>query len=136
MIDTAHIKPKIQEIAEKYGLSLVVLFGSQATGQTHKESDIDVAYQSDQKISFDEEIQIDADLIELFKNNDVQLVNVKKASPLFLKKIVENAIVLYEKNRGIFTDLLLYSLRMYEEAGVLFDLRDHYLKHKILQYQG
>ena len=30
------VKPKIAELAEKYDLKLVVLFGSQVTGKTHK----------------------------------------------------------------------------------------------------
>lgn len=136
MINIDTIKPQIMKLAEKYGLSLVLLFGSQATGKTHNESDIDIAYLSPQKITFEEEINIDTDLIEIFKNNEVQLVNVKKASPLFMKKIVEESIVLYEKDRSIFTDLLLYSIRIYEEAKVLFDLRRHYLDYTINKYQN
>ena len=31
-------------LANKYNLKLLVLFGSQATGQTHEDSDTDIAY--------------------------------------------------------------------------------------------
>ena len=136
MINIDAIKTRIETLAEKYDLSLLLLFGSQATGKTHKESDVDVAYLSSEKIAFEEEVNIDTDLIEIFKNNEVQLVNIKKASPLLLKKIVEGCIILYEKDRSIFTDLILHSKRMYEEAGPLFDLRRHYLDYKINSYQN
>ncbi len=136
MINIEAIKPKTKTLAEKYGLSLILLFGSQVTGKTHKESDVDIAYLSSRKFSFDEESNIDTDLIEIFKNNEVQLVNIKKASPLFMKKIVEKCIVLYEEDRSIFTDLILHSIRMYEESSALFDLRRHYLDYKINSYQN
>lgn len=35
-------REKIKEVAEKYDLEFVVLFGSQATGQTHQKSDVDL----------------------------------------------------------------------------------------------
>ena len=34
-------REKIKSVAQKYDLEFVVLFGSQATGQTHSKSDID-----------------------------------------------------------------------------------------------
>lgn len=37
-------KHKIEKISQKYSLDLLLLFGSQVTGQIHKESDFDVAY--------------------------------------------------------------------------------------------
>ena len=51
MIDMDKIKPQIKELAEKYGLKLVMLFGSQASGKTHKESDVDFAFTADEYIS-------------------------------------------------------------------------------------
>src|SRR3989304_4410466 len=36
------IKLKIANLAEKYNLTLVILYGSQASGEVRKESDIDV----------------------------------------------------------------------------------------------
>jgi len=35
-------REKIEKIAKKYNLELMVLFGSQATGQTHSRSDVDL----------------------------------------------------------------------------------------------
>ena len=128
------IKPKIAKIAEKYGMDLVVLFGSQATGQTHEESDIDIAYLGGKNISFDEEIAADSDLIEAFKRDDVQLVNLKKAPPLLMKEIVDHAIILYEREKSIFDSIFILAQRMFDEAKVLFDLRRHYLDYKLKEY--
>ena len=39
-------KNEMAEIAEKYGLDFIVLFGSQATGRTHPKSDVDIGLHS------------------------------------------------------------------------------------------
>ena len=42
----------IEEVAKKYDVSLIVLFGSQAKGNTHKHSDTDVAFLPNKNLSF------------------------------------------------------------------------------------
>ena len=68
-------------IAEENGLSLVLLFGSQATGKTHKESDIDVAYLSDKPLDLMAEARLIEDLRPIFRSNAVDIVDLKKAPP-------------------------------------------------------
>lgn len=133
-MDFAKVKPHIAKLAKKYGLTLVVLFGSQATGHTHKESDVDVAYISDRKLSFDEEVLLNTDLTEVFRNDKVSLVNLKTASPLLLKQVVMNAAVLYEKHPSLFNEFYLLALRLYDEAKPLFELRRDFLNYKISKY--
>ena len=132
---TSEGKEKIKGVAKRQNLALVALFGSQTSGFTHKESDVDIAYLSDKKLSFEEEVILNADLISVFQNDKISLVNFKKAPPLLLKQIVSNAVVLYEKRPHLFTEMFLYALRMYEEAAPLFALREHYLARKINEYQ-
>jgi len=122
-------------IAKKHDLTLVVLFGSQVSGFTHKESDVDIAYLSDSKLSFDDEVRLNAALMEVFKNDAVSLVNLKTAPPLLLKQVVTNAVVLYERTPHLFTHIFIIALRMYEEAMPLFELRSHYLAKKINAYK-
>ena len=49
MIIADKIKPQIKKLAEKHGLSLVILFTlvRRSRAKTHKESDYDFAYLSD-----------------------------------------------------------------------------------------
>lgn len=129
------INKKIKDLAEKYDLSLVLLFGSQVTGNTHSESDFDVAYVSNKKLTFDDEVKFNTSLTDVFRNDKVSLVNLKTASPLLAKQIVMNCKIFYEKKGHLFSDLLTYTLRTYEEASPLFDLRRHYLNYKMNQYK-
>lgn len=127
-------KPAIKELAEKYQLSLVLLFGSQVTGETHPESDFDIAYYANRKVDFNDKIMINTILTGILENINVQLVDAKTASPLLLKKIVTQAIVLYEGYPHLFDELYIYAQRMYGEAEPLFELREHYVTNKIKNY--
>ena len=134
-MDFEAVKPKIAELAKRYGLTLVVLFGSQVTGKTHRESDVDVAYMSERKLSFDDEAFLNFNLTEIFHNDKVSLVNMKAASPLLLKQVVTNAVVLHERTPHLFVEMFLYGLRIYEEAQPIFELRDSYLTRRLNEYK-
>lgn len=122
------------KLADEFGLCFVVLFGSRATGQTHPESDFDIAYSADRKVDFDEEIKINTRLTEILGNINVQLVNMKTAPPLLLKRITGQAVVLYESRPHLLDELYIYARRVYEEAQPLFELREHYVNHRIKNY--
>jgi len=75
-------KNKIKEVAEKYHLNLVLLFGSRATGRTHKESDFDVAYLPQKNLNYDDEIDINFQFTNIFRHDRVDTVDMRKAPPL------------------------------------------------------
>lgn len=134
MVFTEKMNQAIAKLADTYSLSLVVLFGSQATGKTHKESDVDVAYYSHSKLNFDQEISLNADLTGIFKNDKLSLVNLKIASPLLAKEIVSHGIVIYTDDSSLFGQLYARAFRMYEEAKPIFELRRHYINNRLKEY--
>ncbi len=81
------LKPQIKELAERYGLSLVVLFGSQATGATHPKSDVDIAVLSTQ--TFDRDKRHDG-FWDIFKRDDVEMVNMGTASPTMMYVLIRD----------------------------------------------
>lgn len=128
---TPDIQVKVAEVARKYDLSLVLLFGSQATGNTHKESDVDIAYLSEAPLSLGDESKLVVDLIQIFRSEVVDLTSIRGASPLLLREIVRTGKVLFERTPSLFTSLYAYALRIYEEAQPLFELRSAFLKKRI-----
>ena len=81
-MDIETIQPKIKELAGKYHLSLVLLFGSRATGKIHARSDFDVAYLSEKPLDLMDEARMLCDLMPIFRSDKIDLVNLKKAPPL------------------------------------------------------
>lgn len=133
MIDIDKIKPQIKELAEKYGLSLVVLFGSQVAGKTHKESDVDFAFTADKYISPRETTEIIFDFTRGLKTGvNVELVNLKNASPLLLKQIAMRSLLMYEKEPHLYNLFKIYAIKRYIEERKFLKFRDLSL-NKFLQ---
>ncbi|OGF22150.1 hypothetical protein A2Y83_00925 [Candidatus Falkowbacteria bacterium RBG_13_39_14] len=94
-------KAKIKEIAEKYDINTVYLFGSQAIGDIHENSDYDFAAQFSENIKenkyFDLKLKIMSDIMRLVKSDKVDLVILnEQKSPLALKyRIIKDGKVLF-----------------------------------------
>ncbi len=125
------------DIARTYGLSVVLLFGSRVTGQTHKESDYDIGYTSAKPLSFDEQGLLISDLMRVVRVSDermIDLVNLRTAPPLLLHLATSNALVLYEDEPTAFATLQAYAFARYMETVPIRQanyerLRTIYLTH-------
>lgn len=127
-------RARVSTIAEKYRLSLVLLFGSQASGKTHKQSDIDIAVLSEKELSLREMGELTLVFVQALKTNDIDLVDLKTAPPLLLKQVAANAVLLYESKPLVFSTFRVYALKRYMEARPLFKLREEALS-RFLNYQ-
>jgi len=121
MTQIESLKPKIKELAEKHGLSLVVLFGSQATGATHPKSDVDIAVLS--STNFDRSKLTD-DLTDIFKRDDIEVINMAEASPTMMYVLVRDGKLLYENKIGAFLKWKFYAIRVWIDTAWLRHLRD------------
>lgn len=120
------LKDRVAKLAEKYGLRLVFLFGSQVTGRTHKESDFDFGYISSRELSITDEGYLIIDLMPVAKVRDerlINLVNFKKASPLLLYSALNNAQLLFEDKPGFFSNIQAYAFKLFVETQPLYRLK-------------
>ena len=113
---------------ETYGLSLIVLFGSAATGKTHKGSDIDIAVRAKDELSLMDEARLIGEFCKLFKRNDVEIVNLAHAQPLLLREIATNGRPLFQENPFLFGRFQIYALRRYFEAAPIFKMKEQQLE--------
>jgi len=132
--DIDKIKQGTAQLADKYKLSMVLIFGSRASGKTHSGSDIDIAYLSSVSLSLEDESRLSLDLADILKTNLIDLVSIRASSPLLLKEIADNAVVLYESEKSLFSEFRIYSFKKYFESKRLFELRSDYLKKRLGQY--
>lgn len=129
------ITPEKQEIirkmADKYGLNLVLLFGSQVKGKTRKESDYDVAYLADRKLSFGDEGEVIINLAKIIGARDERLINLSdigKAGALLLKEIFDKHQVLFCADRNIYDSYKIFSVKNFLENRPIFDLRNYLIE--------
>jgi len=121
-------KKEIGEIAQKYGLDLVVLFGSQATGRTHPKSDVDIGYTAPKSLEFKTQVEILAELFRVLDRDDVEFVNLQRVSPVMKKIVADEGVLLYEREAGSFQFFCMYAFKLYVETSVLRELRYQSLK--------
>jgi|ASRP01.1.fsa_nt_gi predicted nucleotidyltransferase len=117
---TQIILEKLKDIDKK----IVYIFGSYAKKENTKDSDIDIAFYSENEYdSF--EIFLLAQEISAKIKKEVDLVQLKKSSTVFQKEVVENGIYIYEKSsteREKF-ELLVYKkyFKLNEERKEIID---------------
>lgn len=126
-------KELLGKIAQKYFLELVLLFGSRLKDKKylHQESDFDVAYLSKNDLDLMEEAQLIVDLTPIFKSENIDLVNLKKAPPLLFYAITKNCRVVYEKKSLTFAFLRAYAFKKYVETKPLYEAKFEKLKEAI-----
>ena len=132
IIDMIEITPEKQEIikkiAEKYGLKLMLLFGSQVKGKTHKESDYDIAYLSDKKLSFEDEGRMIIDLAGIVGARDERLINladIRKAGALLLKEIFDHHQIIFSADQNTYDSYKIFAVKNFFDSRPIFDLRDY-----------
>ncbi|MFP4686902.1 MAG: type VII toxin-antitoxin system MntA family adenylyltransferase antitoxin [bacterium] len=99
-VDTGYI----QESCKKNGIELLLLFGSVAREKEHRSSDIDFAYRSKKRLEFSREMEFKNSLKTIFdlKDYSVDLVYIKEADPLLLKKISEDAFLIFGSEKDFY----------------------------------
>lgn len=110
------IKPSIATIAEKYGLDFVVMYGSQATGRTHAESDVDIGVISRGRV---DRFKLMSEMDQVFERDDVSVVDLSTASPTLMRAIVVDGKLLYEREPVLFLRWKFYAIRTWMETDWL-----------------
>ncbi len=120
------IRLGIAEIAEKFGLSLVVLFGSVAAGADRPDSDIDIGVQfKDGDPGLSRTLDVQAELSNLFRERDVDLSILNRADPFFMKKIAERCEFVYEEP-GKASAFLLLAFKRYQDHRKYLEMERDY----------
>ena len=132
MIDTKKLSVKIQELAPHYGIEAAVLFGSQARGEPHRESDIDIAVTGAHgRVDFSVLIDFTSRLGTELHTNAIEVVDMNASSPIFRKQIADDGIVLYQKSETIFANFIMRAYALYFGSKPFLRLREQWLKESL-----
>jgi predicted nucleotidyltransferase len=120
--------PDLAEIAARYGLRLVLQYGSTVSGRTHARSDLDIAVLFEGDGASRADIAgLHADLQRLHEGREVDLALLNHADPLFLKKILERCRLLFGSPRAL-AELRMYGFRRYQDHRRFLALERPYVK--------
>lgn len=129
------VEKKIKKIANKYGIRLLLIFGSQVSKKTHQLSDIDIGVLfKNNQINLERYSNLLNDLQEIFPEKEVDLAIVNNADPLFLAKIVENCQLLFGRKKDL-DKLKLYSFHQFCDYQKYFNLEEKFAHRLIKEFK-
>ncbi|MBI5418668.1 MAG: nucleotidyltransferase domain-containing protein [Deltaproteobacteria bacterium] len=111
----AETRDAASAVARKQGITLVLLFGSFAAGNAGEESDVDIAVRfRDRKPTLRRLLDVQRELSGIFPGRKIDVASLERADPLFMKKIGERFLVLYEEP-GEADAFLLLAFKRYQD---------------------
>lgn len=122
-LDIAKLMELIKPIAQDHGVSVVALFGSQARGEAHDKSDIDIAILTQNDYQKAESALWHA-LTDALKRDDIEFIDLSKASPTTMYTVVRDGVLMYERSTGSFMKWKFYAIRVWIETAWYRKLRD------------
>jgi predicted nucleotidyltransferase len=120
------IKEKLAPLFQEEGLQLVLLFGSVALEKTRKQSDIDLAFLYDEQIDI---LALTNKVIRLLNTDNIDVVDLRHASPLLMISAVRQGMLLYERTPGLFNSFYSLAFRRYIDTKKMRDAQGKAIKH-------
>lgn len=116
------IKKDIEKLCKEFQLKFLVLFGSQASGKTHKKSDVDIGIYPENGVH--DLAELEQKLASIFHTSHIDLVNLKEAGPLLQKEVALKGNILYEKEKASFSLFQMYAVSAYYDFQPYLKLRE------------
>lgn len=109
------MKQKASIIAKFYKLKLLVYFGSYGTKYYGPNSDIDIAYLSEEPLTPQDKMELLKDLIIAHQKSEIDLVDLQTAEPILRFEVAKDGRVLFEKESGVFQHYALFYIKNFWE---------------------
>ena len=124
--DPVHeIKRKLTPLFQEEALQIVLLFGSTALGRFHKRSDIDLAFLFDRPTDI---VLLTNKVIRLLGTDRVDVVDLRRSSPLLTYAAVSQGTLLYERSSGLFATIYSLAFRRYQDTKKIREAQDRVVK--------
>ena len=108
-------KPDFVETARRYGIRLVLQFGSTVAGTAHPMSDVDIAVQFDHPdVSLRVLVEVSEELEKLIPDKKIDLAVLNRADPLFLKQVMDRCRLLFGRPQDL-ARLRMYAFKYYQD---------------------
>jgi predicted nucleotidyltransferase len=106
----------VDKLVSKLNPYFVILYGSMAIGEIREDSDIDLAYYSDARLSPYERFDMAGELA-LIVGRDVDLVDIRDADTVFAMQIFAHGVPLHIRDEDEFIRQKIKAYRMYADLN-------------------
>jgi len=122
-MDLKTLSPQLQHLFLQHPVRLAYLFGSQAAGHTHPESDVDVAVLLNESLRADERfaerLTLIGQLSGIFRTDNVDVVILNDAPPLLAYEVLRGGMLLYCTDERACVEFQVRTCRTYEDTQPL-----------------
>lgn len=112
-------------ILKEYKPSVIYLFGSAGRNELREDSDIDIAFLTEEDLDEYDVFMKAQDLADILKK-DVDLINLKKASTVFKAQVVGTGKIIYCSNDS---ERMFFEMRSLKSYALLNEEREEILKN-------
>ena len=118
---------KLKNTCRKHEIKMVLLYGSQAMGNSNAESDIDLGLLlKDDFYDFEEIIK---DLMEVFKGSIIDVAILNHGDPVLKFEIISNYKILFCQEDEIFLEFYINTVKQYNDTKKFRTLEENYLEN-------
>ena len=120
---------KLKDIACRYDLDLIVLFGSKTRGRDRRGSDVDVAVRARRRRWGDAnwELSLVSELAAALESGgEVDVAFLNGADAVLLFEVASDGVPLFEAELAGFAQFCSYAARRYDDNQKWFERRRHY----------
>ena len=133
-------KPQLTSLFDASDVVLAYLFGSEAKGTTHSESDIDIAVLLSDQIPQAEYgqrvVDLNTELIGIFQRDAIDVALLNNAPPLLAFQVVRHGVVIYDPHHR-YVSFYIDTFNRYADTQPLRDLQwQYYLKRQRAKSQN
>ena len=133
--DIRPLLPELQRLFQEHRVTLAYLFGSQASGKAGPLSDVDIAVlfaeDLDSRTRFRLRCHLIAELMGVFRRNDVEVVDLAEASPLLRNQVRRYGQLLYCPDDRQRVRFQTEALRDYLDTRPIRQVQQYYLIKKV-----
>lgn len=131
IIDLDFIESRKQVLADlcrKEGIELLYVYGSLAKNKMKKLSDVDIAVKKKAKLGLEEYLLIIGRLQEIFKREDIDLVDLMEAPALLRSEILKLGELIYSSNPILLAKFKYQTFREFLDTSFLRKSFSRYLR--------
>ena len=122
---------RLEGLARRRGIRLMLQFGSTVAGKTHPRSDTDIAvlFESGQ-VPLRALFEVGEELRDVFPGQEIDLAVLNHADPLFLKQITDRCRLLFGRPRDL-AALRLYAFKRYQDYRRFLALERRFVSSRL-----